>query len=257
MSVIEYIFLFTFLSSILSLIGGIVLMLWQKFAIRISHFLSAFAAGTLLGAAFLDLIPEAAEHAYEAGIEGEIFIWILVGILFFFFLERFIRWFHQHEHPHKSKSDTHTIPLIILGDSMHNFIDGVVIAATFTISIPLGIVTAIAVAAHEIPQEIGDFGVLLKKGMSASKAIILNVASALSSLLGATLFLLIGSNIENSVPYLLAITAGFFIYIALSDLVPEIQDQGHRKLAAIEITCMLLGIVLILIVTNLILGHGH
>src|SRR3989344_3951971 len=153
MSILAYIILFTFLGSLGALVGGLILISNKNFALKVSHFLASFAAGTLLGAAFLDLLPEAAHEAEELGIN--IFLWTLIGILFFFFLERIIHWFHHHEskhqHEHEVKS---TLPLIIIGDTVHNFIDGIIIAATFLVSIPLGIVTTLAVAAHEIPQEI-------------------------------------------------------------------------------------------------------
>lgn len=156
MSVLVYILLFTFLGSIVSLIGGIVLLAKEKLAIRISHFLSSFAAGALLATAFFDLLPEALEDAGEINI----FLWTLIGMLTFFLLERSIHWFHHHDiHPEEKAKPVNI--LIILGDAVHNFIDGMVIAATFLVDIRLGIITALAVGAHEIPQEIGDFGILL------------------------------------------------------------------------------------------------
>ena len=158
-----YILFFTLIGSVFSLIGGVVLLFKEKFALKISHFLASFAAGVLLGAAFFDLLPEAAHKGEELGIN--VFSWALIGIVVFFLIERSIHWFHHHEefHEHKKESKS-TIPLIIIGDTVHNFVDGIVIAATFMISAPLGIVTALSVTAHEIPQEIGDFGLLLHKG---------------------------------------------------------------------------------------------
>jgi len=150
-NILAYILLFTFLGSVVSLVGGILLLTREKFALKISHFLASFAAGTLLGTVFFDLLPEAAE------IEGggiNIFFWTLIGILIFFLLERFIHHHDHHDHGKNHGDKRSIIPLIIIGDSLHNFIDGVAMAATFLISIPLGIVTSLAVAAHEIPQEI-------------------------------------------------------------------------------------------------------
>lgn len=179
MSVLGYILVFTFLGSILSLIGGVILLYKEKFAVKSSHFLASFAAGALLGVAFLDLLPEASEHAEELGLEVNVFLWTLIGLLAFFLLERFIHWFHHHhEHTQKHIKQT-TVPLVIIGDGVHNFIDGVAIAATFMVSIPLGIVTAIAVAAHEIPQEIGDFGILLHRGLKRGKRYYFGILSAL------------------------------------------------------------------------------
>ena len=154
----------------------------EKLALKISHFLASFAAGTLSGTAFFDLLPEAAHEAEHHGTD--IFLWTLIGILIFFFIERFIHWFHHHEdfHSHNDEKKS-TLPLIIIGDTVHNFIDGVVIAATFMISIPLGIATTFAVAAHEIPQEIGDFGLMLHKGLSKKRIIWVNILVLLPHLL--------------------------------------------------------------------------
>ncbi|MBI1982115.1 MAG: ZIP family metal transporter [Candidatus Levybacteria bacterium] len=141
-----YILLFVLLGSILSLIGGIVLLFKEKFTLKISHLLMSFAAGTLLATAFFDLMPEAAE---ETAI-STVLLWTLLGILLFFLLERFIHWFHHH-HEHEEREEKQTVPLIIFGDSVHNFIDGAAIAAAFLVSFPLGVTTALAVAMHEIP----------------------------------------------------------------------------------------------------------
>lgn len=244
MSTIAYILLFTFLGSVFSLIGGLVLLFKQQLALKISHLLASFAAGTLLGVAFFDLIPEAAHEAEESGFD--IFPWILVGLLVFFLLERFLHWFHHHhEHKHEKGDDKPTIPLIMIGDSMHNFIDGVVIAATFMVNIPLGIVTTLAVAAHEIPQEIGDFGIMLHRGVRRKKILFYNMLSAAAAFAGAILTFFLGERIEMLIPLFLALTAGFFIYIAASDLIPEIHEENRKGFAVIETVLLLLGVVLI------------
>lgn len=245
-----YILFFTFLGSVLSLIGGIVLLFKEKIAVKISHFLFSFAAGTLLGVAFLDLIPEAIEaHSAGSGQEagnGSILFWVLIGMLTFFLLERFIHWFHHH-HEHEEKDRKHTIPLILIGDSVHNFIDGVAIAAAFLVNIPLGIATAFAVAAHEIPQEIGDFGILLHRGMKARKVLLFNVLSSFTAILGALLTFFAGAMAAGLLPFFLALTAGFFIYIAASDLIPEIHNERRRGFALIETLLLFLGVLLIFI----------
>lgn len=258
MSTLGYILLFTFIGSIGALIGGLILISKEKFALKISHFLASFAAGTLLGTAFLDLLPEAAHHAEEAEHgEVNIFLWTLIGIVLFFFIERFIHWFHHHEeqHDHEKESKA-TIPLIIIGDTVHNFLDGVVIAATFLVSIPLGIITTFAVAAHEIPQEIGDFGLLLHKGMKRKKIIYVNILSAAAAFAGALLTYFLGDTIEGSLPIFLAITAGFFIYIAASDLIPEIHYEKRKGFAIIESLLLVLGIIVIMVSVSF-LEHGH
>lgn len=253
MTILGYILLFTFIGSILSLVGGIVLLYREKLALKISHFLASFAAGTLLGAAFFDLLPEAAHEAEASG--ANIFIWVLAGILLFFLLERFIYWFHhhhEHEDPNKQKP---TVPLIILGDSVHNFIDGVAIAATFLVSVPLGITTALAVAAHEIPQEIGDFGILLHRRLPKKKILTANILSALSAIVGALLTYWGGAMLTEILPALLAITAGFFIYIAASDLIPEIHEENRKGFAFIETVLLLVGVATIWVFVSL-LEHG-
>lgn len=255
MSTLAYILLFTFLGSIGALIGGLALLSNKKFALKISHFLASFAAGTLLGTAFLDLLPEAAHEAEESGIN--IFLWTLVGLLTFFLLERFIHWFHHHEKSHEhDKEVKSTLPLIIIGDTVHNFIDGVVIAATFLVSIPLGIVTTLAVAAHEIPQEIGDFGLMLHKGLSRSKIILVNIISAAAAFIGAVITYLLGNVLESYIPIFLALTAGFFIYIAASDLIPEIHYEQNKRFAIAKSLLLLLGVVIIGISVSF-LEHGH
>lgn len=244
MSTLGYILLFTGIGSIGALIGGLILLSHKKFALKISHFLASFAAGTLLGTAFFDLLPEAAHEAEELGID--IFLWTLIGIVSFFILERFIHWFHHHEGAHEhNKEVKSTLPLIIVGDTVHNFIDGVVIAATFLISVPLGIVTTLAVFAHELPQEIGDFGLMLHKGLSRKRIILVNIVSAVSAFFGAILTFLLGNVLEPYIPIFLALTAGFFIYIAASDLIPEIHYEKNKKFALIKSLLLLLGIFLI------------
>lgn len=241
------------------------LLFREKIALKFSHLLAAFAAGTLLGTVFFDLLPEAVhetEHLAEEGLVSEelnVFLFVLLGILGFFLLERFIHWFHHHQHDYGEEKVKPTVPLIIVGDSVHNFIDGVVIAATFMVSIPLGIVTTLAVAAHEIPQEIGDFGILLHKGLRRRKILLVNIFSAFSAVVGAVLAFGLGENLEVSLPILLALTSGFFIYIAASDLIPEIHHENRKGFAAIETMLMFLGVATIWIFLELLsmFGVGH
>lgn len=254
MSTLGYIILFTFFGSIASLIGGFILLSYEKLVLKISHFLASFAAGTLLGAAFFDLLPEAMHEGERSG--ADIFLWPLIGILIFFLMERFIHWFHHHEDYHEhGKESKSTVPLIIIGDTVHNFVDGVVIAATFLVSIPLGIVTALAVVAHELPQEIGDFGLLLHKGLSKQKIITVNIASASAAFTGAIITYLLGDALEGYIPILLALTAGFFIYIATSDLIPEIHHEKRKGFAVIESALLIVGIMVIWLSVSL-LEHG-
>mgnify|MGYP001569448483 CR=1 FL=1 len=259
--VLIYILFFALVGSVFSLIGGVFLLIKEKKVLKYSHFLAAFAAGTLLGTVFFDLLPEAVEegrHIVEEGISGkvDIFFWVLFGILGFFLLERFVHWFHHHQHEYAEENIKPTVPLVILGDSVHNFIDGIAIGATFLVSVPLGIITALAIAAHEIPQEIGDFGILLHKGLERKKVLLVNFFSALAAVVGAVIAFLLGERIEASLPILLAITAGFFIYIAASDLIPEIHHENRKGFAVIETLLMFLGVLLIWIFVNLLSKVG-
>ncbi len=245
MSLLAYILIFNFLGSIVSLLGGIALLLKKEFAYKASHFLSSFAAGTLLGTVFFDLLPEALKESEAHNLQGLVFFYTLAGILFFFLLERFLHWFHHHgfdDHEIKGKP---VLPLIIIGDSIHNFIDGVAIAATFGISIPLGIITTFAVGAHEIPQEIGDFGVMLKNGLSRKKVLTINIVSALISFLGAVLAFYFGGKAESLSLIFISITAGLFLYIALSDLIPEIHHENKKGWAFGETVSLLFGVVIV------------
>lgn len=254
MSTLAYILLFTLLGSIGALIGGFVLLSRKKLALKVSHFLASFAAGILLGTAFFDLLPEAVHQGGEAGVN--IFPWVLFGILLFFLIERFIHWFHHHEEFHEEDESKTTLPLIIFGDTIHNFIDGVVVAATFMVSVPLGIATAISVFAHEVPQEIGDFGLMLHKGLMPKKIILVNILSAAVAFLGAIITYSLGNILEGYMPMLLAVTAGFFIYIASSDLIPEIHHEKRKGFAFIESSLLILGVVIMAVSVSL-LEHGQ
>lgn len=247
MNLFTYIIAFTLIGSVLSLAGGFLLLAKPKFANNISHLLGSFAAGALLGTAFFDLLPESL-HDAESSI---VFVFVLAGILFFFILERFLHWYHHHQSEIEALKGKPIVSLIVVGDTIHNFIDGIAIAATFLVSIPLGIVTAIAVGAHEIPQEIGDFGILLKQKLKSRKIILINVFSAFAALAGAILMFVFGEPLEEYViPVMLPITAGFFIYIALSDLIPEIHHENRRGFALKETGALILGIVVIYYVIN-------
>lgn len=260
MNLLTYILVFNLLGSVISLLGGILLLSQKGLAKKLAHYLSSFAAGTLLGTVFFDLMPEAVEEAGAQNMElTVVFGMALGGILFFFLLERFLHWFHHHgydEHEIKGKP---VIPLLIIGDTIHNFIDGVAIASTFVINIPLGIITTFAVGAHEIPQEIGDFGVMLRYGFSRMKVLLINIFSAFASFVGALLAFYFGSHIEGLSVVMLSLTSGFFLYIALSDLVPEIHHENKKGLAFWETACMLLGVVVIYFALFLIreLLHIH
>lgn len=250
MSTLGYILVFSVIGSLVSLTGGILLLFSSRRALRISHFLAAFAAGALLGTTFFDLLPE----ALEAAAHEAVLLWTLAGMMIFFVLERYLHWFHHHElHHHQHTEAQATAPLVILGDTVHNFIDGVVIASTFLVDIRLGMVTALAVAAHEIPQEIGDFGVLLHAGMSRAKIIGYNILSAGATVAAGLLTYWVGQGLGDLLPIFLAVTAGFFIYIAASDIIPGIHNENRRVPAILE-TLLLFGGIGVIWLTVSLLG---
>jgi zinc and cadmium transporter len=229
-----------------SITGGALLLTNKKIAMSLSGLLLPFAAGALLGAALFDLLPE----AVELGAEGAAFRWVAVGIVVFFLLEHYLHWFHHHHEHDGEKQHKPTTPLIIIGDTLHNAIDGVAIGAAFVISPATGIVTAIAVAAHEIPQEVGDFGVLLKSGMRRLNVLIWNAVSALATLVTALYTFHLGSNENLPLGAILGLAAGFFIYIAASDLIPTIHEEAKGRFTKSAALLIILGLLVVGIVTD-------
>jgi zinc and cadmium transporter len=234
--------------SMLSFSGVIALAFKKHLLQKIIMILVAFSTGALLGDAFVHLIPEAVTEAGE--LSPFLASMIFVGILIFFSLEKFLRWRHCHdiacrEHP------KHLGTMNLIGDAVHNFIDGVLIVASFMVSMPLGIATAIAVAAHEIPQELGDFGVLIHSGYSRRKALFYNFLSACFSILGAIVVLSVGTFSGSLINSIIPITAGGFIYISLSGLVPELhKEQGISK-SLIQFVSMIVGFSMMFLLLRL------
>ena len=243
---LAYILIATFLVSIISFIGALTLFLKEKLLNKILLILVAFSAGALIGGAFLHLIPEAIEEVGldEGGIL-KIFLYLLLGFCIFFILEQFINWHHHHATSHPEI--TSFSYLILVSDGIHNFIDGFVIAASFVISLPVGIVTVLAVILHEIPQELGDFGVLIYGGFKKSKALFLNFLTGLLAVFGGVAGFFLSEKIGDSIVFLLPFAAGNFIYIACSDLIPEIKRKETSKKSLLYFFVFLLGISLMLI----------
>jgi zinc and cadmium transporter len=224
--------------SLVSLIGVFALSIRVERLKKILILLLAFSAGALLGDAFIHLIPEIVN---EAGFGLNVALYVLFGILLFFVLEKVIHW--QHCHMPITKGHVHTFAKMnLIGDSLHNFIDGLIIAASYMINIPTGIATTIAVIVHEIPQEIGDFGVLLHGGYTKGKALLLNFGTALIAILGAVVALWLG-NIEGIEVILTGIAAGGFIYIAGSDLIPELHKETAISKSLLQLLAFVLGIL--------------
>lgn len=224
--------------SLISLIGVFTLAINRDRLRKIIVFLVSFAAGALFGDAILHLLPESFEQIESSFVVS---LLVLSGIIFFFVLEKFIHW----RHCHVIGSEKHLHPVVftnIIGDLAHNFIDGILIAGSFLVSVPLGVATSIAVILHEIPQEIGDFGVLLYGGLTVRKALFFNFLSATTAILGAVLALVLGAYVQEKIVYLLPMAAGGFLYIAGSDLIPELKHETKIAASVGQLLAIILGI---------------
>jgi len=228
--------------SVISLVGVFTLSINTKKLNKVLFVLVAFAAGSLLGDVFFHLLPVLIE---EAGFETMSSILIIAGIVTMLVIEKFIHWHHCHVAGDKDHAHPFAV-MNLVGDGIHNFLDGVVIAATFLVSIPVGIATTVAVILHEIPQEIADFGVLIHGGFTRKKALALNFLSALMSVLGALCTLVLSGNIENIEMFLVPFTIGTFIYIAGSDLIPEIHKEVDKKRSIIQLVGFILGVIIMM-----------
>lgn len=234
--------------SVVSLIGGLYLLYGKWGADKLQRFAVPFAAGALLAAAFVDLLPEA---LHEGGEERTVLLTVLVAFLAFFVLERSLNWFHHHHEDSGHLHGRRNATLVVVGDTLHNFIDGLAIGAAFLVSPATGVITAVAIAAHEIPQEVGDFGLLIAKGMKRSRVLLVNAASALATIVGAVLVFGLGGELPISEPLLLAAVAGFFIYIAASDIIPTIHAEPDRRRANLQMIILLLGTLFVGVTTTL------
>ncbi len=211
----------TLLVSAIALIGIVFVLLRIK-SQRLEIILISLAAGVLLATVFLDLLPEAVARA---GSNTAIFSAALLAMIAFFFLERFLHGFHEHEDDHAVASRY----LILVGDGVHNFIDGIAIAASFLAGFEVGVVTTLAVAAHEIPQELADYGILIRGKFTPRQALALNFASGLTAMLGPVMVFSFAGFVETHISWFMTATAGMFIYIAASDLIPELHHSARRE----------------------------
>jgi len=228
--------------------------------------LVSYAIGALLGAVFLEILP----HALSLGRSPELILGVvLAGILLFFILERMVLWRHDHGHvhPHAAEADgeaaagpaghvhaerSRTGPMIVIGDSFHNFVDGLIISAAFTTDSRLGTITALAIIAHEIPQETGDFLVLLHGGLTRSRALLMNLLSSLAMVLGGVLGVLALGSLQSAVPFLLALASASMIYVAVADLIPGLHRRAGLSATVWQVSLILAGIGTILMAHRLI-----
>ena len=237
---LAWIILFSLLGSVGAVLGaGVVLLLPEKLRKILVSNLISYATGTLLGAVFLGLVPKALAESSAPGI----LVWLLWGILFFFIMEKLVLW----RHCHLPECDVHASagPLLLIGDAFHNFTDGVIIAGAFLLSIPLGLATGLAVIAHEIPQELGDFAILLESGYSRGRALLLNTISALATLPGALLAYYFLAHMMQVIPYILLLGAASFLYIALVDLTPYLHRRFGLADSLLQLGLILTGIATI------------
>jgi zinc and cadmium transporter len=227
--------------SLLGSLGGLfvastLLLFKPDVRVKLIPWLVSYAVGTLLGVALMDLLPESLETLPPATVFGT----LLAGILAFFIFEKLVLWRHCHaDHCEMHKS---AAPLILVGDAVHNFIDGAVIAAATAVSVPLGVTTAIAVATHEIPQEVGDFAILLGAGYSRLRALWLNVLSGLSAVAGVLLAGVAIEHVPRVLPYFLPVAAASFLYVAMSDLIPSLHRGPFERSSLRQILAVGAGI---------------
>jgi len=247
-----WIIVFSLIGGVLSvLLAAIFLLLPENVRAVSVPKLVSFAIGSLLGAAFLALLP----HALEAGNgidPHNIFITVLLGVLLFFLLEKMVIWRHCHSdsceaHTHTEHHHTSAANLILVGDAMHNLMDGILIAAAFMTDFDLGVVTSLAVIAHEIPQEVGDFAILLHGGFSRSRALFFNILSSVSTLVGAVAAYFLLAQMEHITPYILALAAASFIYIAVADLIPGLHKKVDVSSTVQQIVLILAGVLVIFV----------
>ena len=226
----------------ISLLGGALLLRFRKRRQAAVLLTMPFGAGALLAAAYFDLLPE----SFELADPRSMLLYCLAGFIFFFVLERCASWFHHH-HEHENgriEKNAQQRRLIMFGDMTHNAIDGVAIGAAFLVSIPTGIITTLAVSAHEIPKELGTFALLLSKGWKDKTVVLANLATAVATVAMASFVYWIGQDISAFVAPLLAMTSGFFIYVAASDIIPDIHEQP-RKVGTIQAAMLVAGVVIV------------
>jgi len=253
MSLLSWIIVFCLIGGVLSVLAAAsFLLLSETLRKRLLPHMVSYAIGALLGAAFLALLPHALGHPAIADLHNITFT-VLIGILAFFLLEKMVLWRHCHAHDCEVHGEDHHHQahgaargsMIMIGDGMHNLVDGVLIAAAFLTDFHLGVVTSLAVATHEIPQELGDFSILLHSGYSRGKALLMNIAASLTTVIGGVVAYYSLQGAEQIVPYVLAIASASFIYIAVADLIPGLHHRTEARVTAQQIILILAGVATI------------
>ncbi len=224
--------------SAISLVGVFIFFFREEKVKKISLFVVSFAVGAMFGDVFIHILPEAFGKTGSSLMTP---FGVIIGILIFFSLEKFLRW----RHCHIQNSTGHYHPVVamnLVGDNVHNLLDGVLIGASFLVSIPIGIASAVAIILHEIPQEIGDFGMLIRFGLSKRKALIFNFISSFSAIFGALASLILGSFIKDYALFMLPLTAGSLIYLAGSDLIPELHHETKVSASLAQLVAIMMGV---------------
>lgn len=235
------------LGSAISLIGGVLLFRFKTYRTKAILVTMPFGAGALLAAAFFDLLPESFDLlTVKTGL-----LFCLIGFTVFFLLERFAGWFHHHHEHQAGHQNAQQRVLIVIGDLIHNMIDGAAIAASFIVSVPTGIITSLAVSTHEIPKELGTFAMLMDRGWKNKTVLFANILTAIGTLLTAFVVFQLGYNVESFIGPALGLTAGFFIYVAASDIVPDIHEQP-RNIGMLQAGMLVLGVVIVGTVISLL-----
>ncbi len=234
--------------SLLSLLGALLISIQRKVLEQIITYTLAFSSGVLLGSTFFELLPEGVEL-----FPGGVFLWTLIGFTSFFCLEKIIQWHHHVEgrHDHEDKPMAY---LTLIGDGIHNFTDGAVIAASYLVSVPLGVTTTLAIIAHEVPHELSDFLILIHGGFSNKRALMYNFLSATTAVMGTLLVLLVSAQFSDLERFLVPFAAGNFLYIAASDLIPELLTKRHGRTSVIQVITLLVGISIVPLVSRLFGG---
>ncbi len=241
MAVLLYIFGAVLIVSLISLVGAVYLVFSRTILDRSTPWLVAFAAGTILGVVFFDLIPESMQK-----LGDQTFIFVVVGILAFLLFEQVLHW-HHHREQEECKECPQTLPVgysVLLVDGVHNFLDGVLITSAFLLDIRVGITATVAVLLHEVPQEIGDFAVLIHSGFKKKKALSLNFLSALAAVVGAAIAYLALNEVKTYIPYTVAFGAGGFLYIALVDLLSDFKGGKSLSLRLAQLVMVVMGVAL-------------
>lgn len=237
----------------ISLVGLFLILRKKEFSKNSFKAMIGIASGVLLASVFLELLPEVFEQfEFEA---HHFFLTMLLSILVFYLIERFVHWHHCHGTSCPPESKLHLAVTNLIGDGVHNFIDGILIGAAFLVSPVIGVATTIAIIAHEIPQEISDAAVLLYAGLSKVKVIAYNFIFALTSIVGAVLSFYLAQSINGVLPFIIAIAAGNFIYLALADLIPELHHEVQRKMIIQHTGWLLLGVAIFWTITSFF-NHG-